>query len=417
MDADFSGMVWSGLDCDDDLALLALLAETADHPERFSVPGVSVCGGNAPLAHTWKNTEALWKHVNFDAIQSTRGSLHKFIEPKKGYGWRSMQVSRKWLRLFHALAPDIPDSEDGIDAIVEHVTQHATERRRTADSPNLTLLTLGPPTNVARAVAKMKQQQSDNQNNVARAIDHVYMMGGEFTGQRLDLNFVSDRAAARMIIDSQYFPKTLITIQLCAQVIIDDVFVDYFERQCCNFVPNSKQKRAAAACAILPKMRQQVQLMPRFINPSVLRRFPESGRWTPSRNIMKGFVPWDVIAVLVITQPDLFDDFEYHRVALPECAEGEPCDETMTVLEDLGRYIESDNTNYSGIVRVPHKVRNETIVLQKIHSLLCKVPAANDVQPKMMLGFFSQLFGIVLAALLSLLILYWRSPRRSLGCR
>jgi inosine-uridine nucleoside N-ribohydrolase len=399
-----------GLDCDDDLALLALLAEAAEHPDMFSVAGVSVCGGNAPLAHTWKNTMALWKHIDFDAIASRTDSLHDIIGPKRGHGWRSMQVSRWWLSLFHTLAQDMPNSEDAVDAIVDHVTKTAAENRKTAgDGSDLTLLTLGPPTNVARAIEKIELQNHGN-SEVTKAIHHVYMMGGELTGQRLDLNFVSDRAAARTIVDNQHFPKTLITIQLCAQVIIDAHFVDNFERQCCQSSSGNAGKRDAAACAILPKMRQQIELMPRYINPSVSKRLPVSERWTPSSKIMKGFVPWDLVAVLVITQPELFDHYEYHRVAFPRCEKGEPCDKTMAVLEHLGTSREG-NKNHSGIVRVTHTVVNETLVLEKMHNLLCSIPAATDHHPKLMLGFVGQVFGMALATCLLLLLLCYHRRR------
>ena len=118
----------------------------------------------------------------------------------------SMHISRKLLRFFHTLTPDDwKDSDNAADAILL-----AADNDTTTSQP-LTVLTLGPPTNLARALQK--------DPSLASRLNHVYLMGGEMTQQRLDLNFVSDRAAARTI--AQYnVPTTLIPIQTCAQTSV-----------------------------------------------------------------------------------------------------------------------------------------------------------------------------------------------------
>ena len=353
IDADPSGLVWTGLDCDDDLAILVALGLN----DTLSIEGLSICGGNAPLDHTWADVHKLLDHA---------GSS---IKPVRGYGWRStMHVSRLWLRMLHWIAPDMQDSEDAADAIIR--ASHAI--------PSLTILTLGPPTNLARALEK--------DPSLASRLHNVVMMGGELTGSRLDLNFVTDRGAARTVVDANV-PVTLVTIQLCAQAIIDKDFVARLERDCC---PD------AAACSIMPKMKQQVQMMPNLVNKAVATRLPEGSRWRISPNMENGFIPWDIIAVLVISNPELFDEFEYHHVAFPQCEEVEPCDMTMNVMPFLDGL---DPSNHSGIVQIPHLLRNETETLDLMYDLICKVPGQGP-PTRMMMGFLTQISTCVLGTLI-----------------
>lgn len=357
IDADPSGLVWTGLDCDDDLAILVAMALE----DKLSVVGLSICGGNAPLRHAWADIHSLLAHV---------GSS---IQPFQGYGWRSMQVSKTWLRVLHLLAPDMQDSESAADAII----------KASHEFSSLTVLTLGPPTNLARALTK--------DPTLSSRLHRVVMMGGELTNHRLDMNFVTDRGAARTVVNAN-LPVTLVPIQLCAQSIIDQAFVDRFESQCC---PN------AAACAILPKMKQQVSLMPTGVNKAVAKRFPDGGRWKLSPNIENGFIPWDIIAVLVISNPELFDGFELHNVSFPMCGDAEPCDTTMR-MEDF------DGTDWTsassaGIVQIPHHLKNESETLELMHHLMCKVPAMGP-SPKMMMGFLSQITTCVIATIATIVI-------------
>ena len=215
VDADPSGLVWSGLDCDDDLAILAVLSQ---HLKSLLLKGISICGGNAPLTHTWDDIQALWNYIDFTNTPSSNlATLSKDNVPiVRGYGWRSMQVSREWMKVFQFISPDMKDSDDAVNAIINQL-------RNSENNSHLNILTLGPPTNVARALDRLDLLKDNSlQNN----IEHIYMMGGELTEKRLDLNFLSDRAAARTIIENEYIPKTLITVQLCAQVVIDQAFVD-----------------------------------------------------------------------------------------------------------------------------------------------------------------------------------------------
>jgi len=135
-----------------------------------------------------------------------------------------------------------------------------------------------------------------------------------------------------------------------------------------------------AACALLPKMRQQIKIMPKMVNPAVKKRIAGGGdRWKPSPNLDHGFIPWDVVALLAVThENELFDDWEYVRVAVPPCDYGEPCDKTMQVVETMNW---NGDFNWSGVVRVPQQVRNETKLLHTMFSLLSNVPASLGLSP------------------------------------
>lgn len=354
IDADPSGLVWTGLDCDDDLAILVALA--LQERGKLSIEGISVSGGNAPLKHTWKNMQLLLSHAGSD------------IKPFKGYGWRSMQPSHKLLKWLNMIDPDIKDSNDAPLALLE--ASHTVK--------NLIVVTLGPPTNVVKAL----EQDPSLESRIA----HLYMMGGELTQQRLCLNFASDRAATRTLIDAN-IPTTLITVQLSAQVVIDGVFLDSVKKKSCSTESNGT---IAATCALLPKMYQQVNVMPTFVNQGVAKLFPSNRRWTPSQNLRNGFIPWDIIAILVLSQPEIFDEWEYHKAIFPTCSNppGEPCNRTMTVT-DFHKGLQLPPQNHSGIVRIPHVVNNETNTLNIMTDLLNQITAAQVEEPRLIWGFLT----------------------------
>lgn len=220
IDADPSGLVWTGLDCDDDLALLAAFA-LEEQQQGFYLQGVSICGGNAPLSHTWSNVQLLFEHASIS-----------HIKPICGAGWNSMQVAWKSLRFISWLSPDMRGSDDAVQALLT-----AAEK---APRNSLTMLTLGPASNLACALQQAPWLQD--------RLKQVCMMGGELTESRLDLSFISDRAAARAVVQAN-IPTMLIPIQTCAQATFTQVHLDTFQQQHCP---------KAAACALAPKMKQQV---------------------------------------------------------------------------------------------------------------------------------------------------------------
>ena len=80
LDLDPGGLVWTGLDVDDDLALL--IAVALNRTGELSLRGLTICGGNAPLKHTAEVTQLLRRHAGLDALPFALGA-----------GWRDMQVA------------------------------------------------------------------------------------------------------------------------------------------------------------------------------------------------------------------------------------------------------------------------------------------------------------------------------------
>ena len=411
IDADPSGLYQTGLDCDDDLAILIAIA--LHQRQIINLTGLSICGGNAPLRHTWNDANILWKYIN--GYERT-GIKH----PMKGYGWNSMQVGVKLLQYYNMIFPDVNDSDDAATVLQAADKQH--------NAKPMTILSLGPPTNIAKAI----QQRSSTMNN--NNIEHIYLMGGELTNQQLDLNFRSDRASARIVINADV-PKTIIPIQTCGQVTITEEWISSLN---CNNHQRSENsdKKVLAVCSYISKMKQQVRLMPRFVNRDVKDRMAvEEGRegsltsshyWKPSPNLDRGFIPWDIIALLAITHPNEFDQWKYHRISFPNCSSGEPCDGTMTVVEDLPNdYFDNDDNNgvkkeknWSGIARVPHKVRNETRILEIMLDLISdiEVPSSSPLlHDQQQWGFGINIvsgFSIATAMFVICCVKLWFRPRR-----
>ena len=79
IDADPSGLVWTGLDCDDDLALIA--AKALAEAGEMEMAGLSICGGNAPLAHTWPHALKLLQTIGAVTIgcAETMGVFYGFF--------------------------------------------------------------------------------------------------------------------------------------------------------------------------------------------------------------------------------------------------------------------------------------------------------------------------------------------------
>ncbi|CAL1163273.1 unnamed protein product [Cladocopium goreaui] len=364
IDADPSGLVWTGLDCDDDLALIA--AKALEEAGEMEMAGLSICGGNAQLAHTWPNALKLLQTI---------GAAWKVF---KGAGWQQMQPAWASLRLLGRLMRGEEDSEDAVEALIQTASSMPPQ--------SLNVLMLGPCTNLARALQRAPWLAS----HLKRAV----LMGGELTGRRLDLNFMSDRAAARHVISAN-LPTVIVPIQTCAQSAVTADFVRRVES--CD----------SAARAVLPKMRLQTWLMPVLVNRRVqvaLEGLPRSAA------LDAGFIPWDVVALLAAVRPHLFTGWDFLEVAFPSCSQ-EPCNGTMLTQPSEAT---GSHSNHSNIVSVPKFITNETLILETMLELLCSVSSVEPL-PSLDWGFGREVF----AALNSLLVicvlgvlLFWMKKKR-----
>merc|ERR1719336_74687 len=116
---------------------------------------------------------------------------------------------------------------------------------------------------------------------------------------------MSDRQAARAVIQEPGLPTMIVPIQTCAQVTMTGDFVERFKSDCCP---------GAAACAVYPKMWGQTKVMPWMVNRVVKERMPEG--WPRSPGLDSGFIPWDVAALLALARPQLFASWEWQAASL-----------------------------------------------------------------------------------------------------
>ena len=279
----------------------------------------------------------------------------------------------------------------------------------------MTIVTLGPATNLAAALAK--------DSSITTNIRRVVLMGGELTGGKMCLNFMSDRAAARAVLAAPV-PTMLVPIQTCAQAAFTGKDLVHMEHKCSctrhsqrrgEGVGAAQTSSPAAACALVAKMGLQVRVMPKLVNTYVAPKLPAGSRWTASNHLRRGFIPWDVVAILAAFEPHRhFGEWEMHRVGLPRCLAGEPCNGTMAVEPgaqwsgqaafDAVNWPDSRRTEWRNVALVPHKLLDEAALVGRAIDLMCAVPAAkSDGQmPALLLGFVWEV-GVVTSATLAAL--------------
>jgi inosine-uridine nucleoside N-ribohydrolase len=372
LDFDPAGLIWTGMDVDDDLAFLVAVA--LEQLGELDIVGVTVVAGNAPLRHTAANARRL---------MALAGIGDKPL--RLGASWHSMQLPLAFMRALHALSPDIPSSDSAARFIAEETMKRPPG--------TLSLVTLGPVTNLAGAIAMEPQ--------VAIRLRRVVIMGGELTGAQLDLNFLSDRSSARTVLEAPV-EKLLVPIQLCTQVAASRRHILSLERRCCSSTRSdgtADRNVAAAAvaapppppavvCAHSSKMHLQTHLMPLFVNPGQVRKMV--GPWSSlrSQGLADGFIPWDVVAVLVLARPALFHDWRLLAVKAEACEDGgngqggrEPCGGAMDARElgveeggGSGSGGRTAGRGFSGVVRVPYAL-DEAAVLSAMEELACHVTA------------------------------------------
>ena len=371
IDLDPGGLTWTGLDVDDDLALLIALA--LNRTSAIKLVGVTVCGGNAPIKHT---------APGLDLLLQTAGTSSSDLPTARGIGWRDMHVAWPSLRKLDRLSPDVASSDAAADLIIDAA--------RASGESGLTVVTLGPASNLARAL--------DKEPSIANRLRRVVMMGGELTGSRMDLNFVSDRAAARTILESAV-PTTIVPIQTCAQAAVTAGDLANLDAASCQ--PGEE----AASCALLRKARLQARVMPWLVNKKVAPKLPQGSRWTASERLADGFIPWDVVALFAAFKPSHFDEWSAHRVEMPRCDDIggiEPCTASM-VVDPKPIATPSKREAWRGVAMVPHRLKSETALIREATELLGVVRAAEGVAyPPLLLGFGGEM-GLLAAGTLGAL--------------
>jgi len=168
IDADPAITVRTGLDVDDDLAILFALGS----PE-LEVRAVTTTYGNAPCHRTFRDAEKLLSLAK-----------RKDIPLAKGAGWLSRNIEAR---------------TDASRLIVEQVLRSDGE---------LVIVTLGPLTNFAQALRA--------EPSIASRIKGHLAMGGRMFGG-LELNFSAHPEATRVVLEAP-IPRVAVTLEACLGV-------------------------------------------------------------------------------------------------------------------------------------------------------------------------------------------------------
>ena len=184
---------------DDALALIAALSS----PE-LDVLGVTTVGGNASLADTTRNALRLLEHLGSD-VPVSRGSAR----PLKGrfeYAYHFHGAAGLGVRLPR------PRTTPTTERAVERIVRAASEHRGA-----LTVIALGPLTNVARALR--------SEPSLAEWLAEVVIMGGavEVPGNvtpHAEFNVYDDPEAAHEVLTSSV-PTRLIGLDVTMEMHLD----------------------------------------------------------------------------------------------------------------------------------------------------------------------------------------------------
>lgn len=190
----------------DDAAALIAAAGSG----RMDIAGVTTVGGNVPLRYTTRNALILMELMERD-IPVFRGAERAIVEPpmtasefhgKDGFGDIGIAEPSRKEEKVHA-----------VDFIVE------SARERPGD---LSLLTLGPLTNVALALAKDR--------SVASSVREIVMMGGTSKARGnasavAEFNVFADPEAAEVVFSSG-IPVTMVPWETCVETILGPSVVE-----------------------------------------------------------------------------------------------------------------------------------------------------------------------------------------------
>lgn len=135
----------------------------------------------------------------------------------------------------------------------------------------------------------------------------LVIMGGDLHSNHLDLNFLIDRDAANIVLESSV-PKLLVTLQACIQVMFTDNHIRHLIDRCCPtpgpIVPTPNHN--PAICGLADRIRYQAKMMQRFMLPYFARDGDVLYPVTPELIRHPGIIPWDVIALLAVSHPHIF---------------------------------------------------------------------------------------------------------------
>ena len=316
LDVDTAGIIENGLDIDDDLATFITLM----HPD-FNMLGITTTFGNAPIRKTFENAKFLTRFLNRTDIPVFEGKC--------------------WFNRIRGI-------ESEASRWISGVLKDKSER-------SVGIIALGTLTNVAAVLKDL---------SVGRKIAWVLMMGGDLDREKyfhFDLNFMSDVYSARIVLMSNV-PKIVIPIQTCIQVALDEIWMKELGSRCC--IGDSLSDKAV--CRYLGNIIPDFVLSTKYrlIN-SVFQNYPEA-----SENIREGFIPWDLVSVLYLIKPELFEEESVYYMDISTLR-------TTSQKLEINDYWKEENFNSR--VLVPTQVKSNQLKNELIH-LLCNVPSDPNIK-------------------------------------
>jgi inosine-uridine nucleoside N-ribohydrolase len=277
IDCDPAGMIFTGLDVDDDLAILAAVSFNQSH--QLNVVGLTITAGNTQLKQSYADALELRRRI---------GISKEKLPIYAGARWWPPPSQRPPGKLVNYTETDA--SRFIIDTIMK------------APPNTTTVVCLGPLTNIAAAL--------QHEPLIAGRINSLIIMGGIIKeNSRLDYNFRFDRTAASAVMEAP-IPKVMIPVETAIQAAFGKDDLTKVKEGCKSF---SDGQNRPVICSLLVRLSMQRLLMPWLVNPRYSHILPQS------RYVDEGFILWDVVALFAFVRPELFADWgRFNVMFLPE---------------------------------------------------------------------------------------------------
>jgi hypothetical protein len=268
---DPSGLVASGLDFDDDLALLALLP--GSRSKRTRITAVALTYGNAALGQVVMNARMLAQLVG----------LEGFIGLYPGAEWAAAGAR-----------------------LATQATKYYTTALRRFPPRSMDVLATGPLTNLASTFV-----QDGAEGVVAGRMNRLYFVGGDLNAAAAvhpSLNVLADRQAAAIVLAAPV-AKVMIPAQTCLQV----AFTATELQRLVPGYPKAGDCPWMAACEYAAALQAAVAASPPWRD--LAYRGAAYAQWRTPR-LERGFTVCDLVAVGALQYPDAFSDYAVIRAEM-----------------------------------------------------------------------------------------------------
>lgn len=290
IDCDPAGMILTGLDVDDDLAIITAVNLNASGELRLL--GLTTTAGNAPLEQVHADALELRNRLGLSAEQ---------LPIHAGAQW--------WWPL--------PYQRDA-EYMETNASRFIVETVMSAPPRTVNILCLGPLANIVAAL--------QFEPELGSRLKSLVIMGGTMErGGHLDFNFRFDRPAAAAVLNAPV-PKVLVPVQTAIQAGFGHLQFRQLQSECCVEIA---PMHMPTACSLSTRLWLQAWIMSWLVNwrwvasATAIAAAERHGDDNAdglhpklSAHLNDGFVLWDVVALFVLARPELFSDWSRHEVRL-----------------------------------------------------------------------------------------------------